>query len=244
MQPVLISDVVTVAASSTENNVIATNDSLRAVLRAPFPAQIQLFVTVSDLDLEFSFDAGGENFVDLSNARVTAAGELNQLDLISDDIYVDEGAQLELRAINGDLAAQTITYRIVLTPLGEPGQRVQMPISARTTQRGPVAIANGSIDAQQLDGRRYERVQSPHTGRLYMNQSAAGAMTFQQYIGQERIIPPSRFNIQNRIPIEPDDETVTDIEIAPDRLIQLMVSNQTGGALNIFWRWIVTPSEG
>lgn len=242
MQPVLIQDVVSVAAGATSNNVIAENDSLRAILRAPFPAQLQLFVTVTDLDLQFSFDAGGENFVDLSTARVVAAGELNQLDLVSDDIYVDEGAQLELRAINGDAGAQSITYKIVLTPLAEPGQQVALPASARTTQRGPVSIAAAAVDSQQLDGRRYERLQSPHIGRLYLNQSAAGAMTFQQYIGQERVIPPSRLNVQNRMPVEPDDESVTDIEISPDKLIQLMVSNPTAGALNIFWRWVVTPA--
>lgn len=243
MRPQVITDTQTIGAGATVENIIAANSALAGQVRAEFDGQIQLYVTVSDADVEFSFDAGQENFVDLSNARVRTAGLIQDPeDLITDDAYVRRGSQLVIRAHNGDASSQTISYRLIITPLDPSGADVaDLPASKRVTQRGPITITASSPDNQQLTGRRYERALVPSLGTLYMTGSAAG-LKAQLFIGQDRVQPPSDVPPTNEFVKEPYDLVIADIEIPPDRQAQLMVDETSGGNLSLWWRWILDES--
>lgn len=239
MRPQVITDTVTIAAGATVENAIAANDALAGQVRAEFAGQIQLYVTVSDSDVEFSFDAGQENFVDLSQARVRPAGLIQDPeDLITDDAYVPRGAQLILRVTNGNAASQTLTYRIIITPLDPTGADVPLPASKRITQRGPIDIGASTKNNQQFTGLKYERAIRPCLGTLYMSASAAG-LTAQLFVGQDRVQPPSAVPPTNDFVREPYDMVIADIEIPADRQAQLSIDETSGAVLSTWWRWVL-----
>jgi len=235
MQPISFGDVVTLAAAEQNANVIVNNASMRRFLRAPCACQVQLFVSVSDSDVSFEFTHGSSKVVDLSQAIVRTAGLINEAeDLINDDIYARQGDQFVLRAVNNDAGSQTLTYRIVLTPLAEPGQEVQLPPETLVTQRGPVALTAAQVDLQLLDGRAFERALAPSHLDLYLTCSASPP-TFTLTIGNKQISPPSRIPPQNRMISKLQDLVVGDVEVMPDEIISVAISN-TSGTPNVWMR--------
>lgn len=235
MQPIQFSDVVTLASAEQNSNVIISNPSMRRYLRTPFPCQIQVFVSVSDSDVSFEFSHGAKKVVDLSQAVVRTAGVLNEAeDLINDEIYSQGNEQLTLRAINADASSQTLTYRIVLSPLGEPGQIVQLPGESLVTQRGPIVLTATQVDLQLLDGRAFERASVPSRLDLYLSASASPP-TFTLNIGNKNIAPPSRISPQNRMISKLNDLVVGDVEVMPSDIIAVAISN-TSGTPNVFMR--------
>lgn len=235
MQPVIIEDTISIAAGATNENVLVSNPSLRGVVRAPFAARGGLAAVQSATGLTFSFDYGSKNVVANSNARVTTSSPDDPLDVVNDEWYCSEGDQLVLRAVNTGGGAVVLRYRLVLIPLAMPGQLVQLPPDTRVIQQGPIAIATQLVDFQLLDGLRYERAPVDCSMEIFMTQSASGLLR-SVFIDMERIAPPSAISLNNRIPQDPFDMTVQGVEVGADQLIQLQVSNPTGGSLNVFWK--------
>jgi len=238
MQPVIIEDTISIAATSTNENVIVSNASLRGLLQTPYPCRIRLLAVQSVTGLRLDFDHGSKNTVKSSEVRVATFAE-DPLDIINDAHYAQEGEQLVLRAVNTTVGAITLRYRIVLEPMVDddwtPGTAVDLPPDTRVMQRGPISIAAASVDVQLLDGLAYERLDVPSVLRVLMSQSAIGLLR-QLYIEQDRIAPPSSIAISNRIPQDPFDTTIEGVEVPENALQQLQVSNPTGGALNVFWK--------
>lgn len=238
MQPTIIEDTISIAASSTNENVIASNSALRGLLQTPYPCKIRLLAVQSAAGLRLDFDHGSKNTVKSSEIRVATFAE-DPLDIINDEQFAQEGEQLVLRAVNTTVGALTLRYRIVLEPqVGDdwtPGTQIELPPDTRVMQRGPISVANGTNDLQLLDGLAYERLDSPSILRVLMSQSAIG-MTRQLYIEQDRIAPPSAIAISNRIPQDPFDSTIEGVEVPENALQQLQVTNNSGGALNVFWK--------
>ncbi len=238
MQPVIIEDTIAIAGSSTNENVIVSNASLRGLLQTPYPCKISLLAVQSAAGLRIDFDHGSKNTVKSSEIRVATFAE-DPLDVINDEHFAQEGEQLVLRAVNTTVGALTLRYRIKLEPLvGDdwtPGQAFDLPPDTRVMQRGPIAVANGTNDLQLLDGLAYERLDVPSILRVLMSQSAIG-MTRQLYIEQDRVAPPSAIAISNRIPQDPFDSTIDGVEVPENALQQLQVTNNSGGALNVFWK--------
>lgn len=239
MQPVIIEDSIAIAGQSTNENVIVSNESLRALQRLPFPAQVELAAVQSAAGLQFDFTIGAKNVVSSSNGRVSASTPEIPLDVVNGNAYGEEGSLLVLRVVNTTGGALTLRYRITARPLAEPGMLVNLPPDSLVIQQGPVVVANGSIDLQLLDGLRYERPPSDSILDLLMTQSAAG-ITREIYVAMERVAPASTISLANRIPQDPFDQTVGGIEAPQDELLQLAVTNQSGGGLNIFWKMILT----
>jgi len=238
-QPVIIEDTISIAANSVNSNVIVSNASLRGLLEAPFPANGKLLAVQSAAGLLVDLDYGSKNVVSQAEVRVATFAE-DPLDLINDDWYCQAGDQLVLRVSNTTAGALTFRYRIVLTPMfddGEwsPGTLADLPPDTRVMQRGPISVANGTTDSQLLNGLKYERVNVPSILRVLMSQSAIG-MTRQLFIEQDRIAPPSAISISNRIPQDPFDSTIDAVEVPSNALQQLSVTNNSGGALNVFWK--------
>lgn len=235
MQPVVIQDTIAIALGSTNFNVIVSNESLRPLQRLPFPAKLTLAMVASAEGLQVSFDCGSDNLVSDSNGRVSTSTPELPLDIVNDDAYGDEGDLLVLKAVNPTAGNISLRYMIIAEPLAAPGEVVQLPPNTRVMQQGPIEITDGSVDVQLLDGLRYERARVDSIMTVLMTQSAAG-LTREIYIDSERIAPPSTISLANRIPQDPFDLTVGGIECPADKLIQLTVSNQSGGNLDVFWK--------
>jgi len=239
MQPVVIQDSIAIAANSVNENVIVSNNSLRALQRLPFPARLTFAAVQSAAGLQFDFNCGAENLVSSSNGRVTTSTPQIPLDVVTSEGYGSEGDMLIVRAANTTGGAITLRYMIIAEALGEPGQMVDLPPNTRVMQQGPTVVTNGTVDQQLLDGLRYERPRVDSILDVFMTQSAAG-ITREIYIDMERIAPASTISLENRIPQDPFDTTVGGIEAPEDKQIQLQVTNQSGGNLNVFWKTKLT----
>lgn len=229
MQPVVIEDNISVAATSVNDNVIVSNTALRRYLRCPFNCQASLLAVSSASGLRISFDYGSKNVVADSDVRVGTDLQ-DPLDLLTDDFFPSDGAQLVLRAANTTGGAISLRYRIVLTPI----EVDQMPPDTRVMQRFQ-SIPASSLDLQLLQGLRYERAPVDSLMELFMTSSAAG-ITRQVYIDTESIAPPSAIAPLNRMPQDPFDRHLGGIEVPQDKQIELSVTNLTGGALTVFWK--------
>jgi hypothetical protein len=239
MQPVIIQDSVSIASGAIVPNVIALNTSLRGVLECPFPAMGKLVAVQSAAGLLLDLDYGSKNVVSSAEVRVNTFFEQPQ-DIINDDWYCQESDQISLRCVNVSGGAITLRYMIVLEPMVDesnwtPGQAVQLPPDTRVMQRGPISVVNNTVDLQLVDATRYERINVPSLLRILMTQSAIGLLRT-VLVEQDRIAPPGTISITNRIPLDPFDETVMGIEVPANALLQLLVSNNSGGTLSVFWK--------
>jgi hypothetical protein len=112
---------------------------------------------------------------------------------------------------------------------------------------GRVSVIAASTTVQNVcTGERYERSPFDAIGNLYVTGSgaAATALLSELNIGGVSVTPPTNVNINNRMPLVPDDILVTEFEVAKGDLIQLSVTNTTAGALNFFWRIDLSPYQG
>lgn len=234
-QPVIIQDAIAIAAGVSNTNVIVSNNSLRALQRLPFPAQISLAMVASATGLIIDFDVGSQSLIASSNGRVSASSPETPLDVVNDGMYGNEGDLLLLKAVNPTGGAITLRYMIIATPLADPGEMVQLPPNVRVMVQGPTNVPNASVDLQLLDGLRFERPPVDSILDIFMTASATG-MTRTVYIAEDRVAPSSAISISNRIPQDPFDVTVQGLEVEQDKEIQLAITNATGGALNVFWK--------
>lgn len=233
MNPIIIQDAIAIAANSTDENVIASNTSLKALQRLPWPAKIEIAFVQSAVDLAIDFDVGQNNVVLSSNGRVSTGAPEVPFDVVNANAYGNTGDVLVIRAVNPTGSAITLRYIVTATPYAG----AQLPPNTVVVQQGPIAVADGSIDQQLLDGLRVERVPVPSLVDFLMTSSAAG-LTRQIYLSQTRVAPPSTISLANRVPQDPTDMTVGGIEAPMDKEINLQVTNQSGGSLNVFFKML------
>lgn len=242
-QPVVIQDTISIAANSVNNNVIASNAALKSLQRLPFAARITIAFVQSAAGLQMDFDIGAENVVSSSNGRVSTGAPEIPFDVVNGVCFGQEGDILVLKAANTTGGAISLRYLIIAEALAEPGEQVQIPPQHRVIQQGPISIADGEAAYQLLDGLRYERAPRDAIMALLMTSSAAG-LTREVYIDMERIAPASTISIANRIPQDPTDSTVAGIQVPKDSEIQVQCDNNSGGALNVFWKMVLDESLG
>lgn len=84
-------------------------------------------------------------------------------------------------------------------------------------------------------------VQAPRSGRftLFMNGSAAG-LRVQLIIGSDEVLIDSAVNAFNRFPQTDSDATVIGVPVQAGERITLKVSNPTAGALDVFFRAVLS----
>lgn len=237
-QPVIIEDSVSIAPSSTSENVIASNNSLKALQRLPFACKIMFAATQSANGLSFQLDVGAANVVYASHARIVSTSPEVPNDIVNGNFYGQAGDLLVLRVVNTTGGALTLRYKIVATPIAEPGVIVPLPPNDIVMQQGSVLITAGLVDYQILNGLRYERAPVDSIMDLFMTMSAVGLLR-QVYVDQDRVAPATTFSILNRLPMDPFDVTVQDVEVPEDKEIQIPISNPTGGNLNLFWKMVL-----
>lgn len=112
-----------------------------------------------------------------------------------------------------------------------------------SVQLGPIVILANTVVPNVLAGNRYERCPYPvGQGKLLCTGSAAG-LTVELNIGGRSISPVCNVNIQNRVPVEPDDTICKDFNAFSGELHQITVANTTGGNLNFFFRFEMDEME-
>lgn len=229
MQPVVIEDNISVAANTDQPNVIALNPTLARYLRCPFAAAGKLLAVTSASGLRIALDYGSKNVVDLSDCRVGTDLQ-DPLDLINDEWYPDDGAQITLRAVNQTAGALSLRYRIILLPLVDMGV-TEVPPDTRVYQR-LLSLASLAVDTDVFAGIKYERLQVDSMLKVFSTASAAG-ITRQVYVETNNVAPASAIAPLNRIPQDPFDVTVEGVQVPADNKVSLLFSNPTGGALTV-----------
>lgn len=234
----MIEDRIDIAANSTNPNVIASNNALRRLNRAPFPAKGILMITAGAAGLQVSLSHGAKEVVNLARPRVGTDIQYPQ-DAINEDWYVEEGEILSLQATNPTGGTIGFSYRIILEPLSAeelPGG--QLPPDSIVMQNGPISIPAATFNLDLLDGLRYQRPPTDSIMTLLMTSSALG-LTREVFVDLDSIAPPSALPPVNRIPMNPFDTTLGGIEVPEDKPIAVQVTNTTAGALSVFWRIVL-----
>lgn len=238
MQPTIIQDAISVAANSINENVIVSNAALRGLLEAPYPARIRLLAVISATGLRLDASHSSSKYAASCDLRVSTSTPDDPLDVVNDEAYTQAAEQMVLRATNTTGGAITLRYMLILEPVVDEswtGGLVDLPGDVLVMQRGPVSVADGTDALQLLDGLPFERVSVPSILKVFMTQSATGLLR-QLYIDQDRIAPPSTISLNNRVPQDPFDMTINGVEVPANELQQLQVSNNSGGALSVFWK--------
>lgn len=238
MQPVVIQDAISIAANSVNENVIVSNNALRALQRLPFPAKVLLAAVQSAAGLQLDFYIASKRVVASSNPRVSASTPELPLDVINGNAYGEEGAILVLRVANPTGGALTLRYQIIAEALADSGVQVQLPPDEIVMQQGPTNVPNGTVDQQLLDGLPYEYAPADLIMDILMTSSAAG-LTRQVFVDMDRVAPSSSISLANRIPQDPFDTTVTGVQVPADEQVQLAITNNSGGALSVFWKTVM-----
>lgn len=236
MQPVIIEDVIAIAAGATNENVIASNAALRGLLNAPWPARIKLLCVTSAVGLRVDALHGSSMYVSSSDPRIATFAE-DPLDLVNDDAYCQAQEQMILRVNNSTGGSLDFRYRLVLSPLVDEtwdGMPVELPPDTKVMQRLQ-AITTLQTDVQLLDGLTFEQLAAPSILRVLMTASATGLIR-QLFIDQDRVAPPSIISLANRIPQDPFDSTIDGVEVPANRKQFLSVSNPTAGTLTVRWK--------
>lgn len=232
MQPIIIEDNISVAATTDVPDVISQNSSLAKLRRLPYPCAVKLMAVVSAVNLRIAFDVGSQNYVDISDPRVGTDLQDPQ-DLINDEMYANGGDILSLRAINLTAGALSLRYRIVAIALADLGV-TEAPPGTRVVQR-QVSIANNTVDSDQFAGLRYERPQVDTIIQVFGTASAAGLIR-QMFVETTQVAPQSAIAPLNRVPQDPFDSLTDGIQVPSGKKFSLLFSNSSGGALTAFWK--------
>jgi hypothetical protein len=115
---------------------------------------------------------------------------------------------------------------------------MQNLISQSTT-----TIAGATKNPNILTGTRYERAPVDCMGSLFINGSAAG-LTVEVNVGGLSISEPVVVNVQNRMPVIPDDVLIPGFECPEGALIQVTLTNTTAStSLVAQWKLMLEPIE-
>lgn len=232
MTPIIIQDTVSVAAATTNENLLNSNTGAQRYIRPPMNVDCKLLLGVSSLaqpGLRLELVVNGECILDLSDARqVAAVAQLLQPDdIVVEQFFCPQGAQIVIRAVNGSAGAITCTYRIEM----HESEGRQFP--QRLTQRFQAIAANTTVSI--LTGLRYERPIVDSLLDIFASASATGVQ-LQLLVDGKSVAPAMPVGATNRMPLNPYDQVLNQIECPKDALIELIAQNTTGGALNFFWR--------
>lgn len=230
MQPIILEGEVTIAAASSVPNLIRAVPDLERYLRAPqdspfWDAEIYAISSVAGvgfLDVEY----GSKRVVDHAQL-VQATNITNPYTLINGDWHPAAGDMLVLRGFNEDPAVPiTVTFRVVLKAANE--QQTDTLV-----MQDSVVIASTQVPQHVFAGRQFETVEKPGLLSLFLS-----ADDFDQrrsvYIEQTNIAPPSNIPATNRIPLDPDDMSIEDIEVPQGKKQDLEILGSAGNV--VFFR--------
>jgi len=107
--------------------------------------------------------------------------------------------------------------------------------------QGSVSVAGLSVNDNLLSGSQFEYL--PYNAALAfgLNGDANGAdLRVDVYSGQDVLMEAAPMSAQNRIPVWPDDFTLTDVAGGGERL-KIRARNTNAAARTIFWAIRIQP---
>ena len=108
----------------------------------------------------------------------------------------------------------------------------------KTVFQGQAVIAAGDTDVDVIANKRFRIVDENSFGELLMTGSAIGLQA-QMFVGKANVMEKSDISAANRIPQDPQDKLMDEIEIRAGQQLQLPVSNPTAGDLTVFWKIVL-----
>lgn len=106
-----------------------------------------------------------------------------------------------------------------------------------------IVIPLNDVDENVLAGQRFERM--PYNGFVTLLETGSAiGLESELNIGGQSISAPMPVNIQNRVPVTPDDLSIADAEAWMGQLLQLRVRNTTAGNLTYNARLVLEEAEG
>jgi hypothetical protein len=229
MNPVILEYAIAIGANQTIPNVLQAVPDLSRYLRAPMDCDAELFAVSAGALTYITMDYGSKNVVDESLVR-TATSITVPYDLINGDFHPQQGDQLVLKAQNRTGAGTTLFFRLVLK---ERTPEVERPTDTRSTQDF-TQLPTAGILVHFLQGRRYERPPVPCLAEFFMTASSVGSLR-QLYVETTNVAPPTTVPALNRIPRDPDDQCLSDVEVPAGQQIDLAGTVAVNNDV-IFWR--------
>jgi hypothetical protein len=108
--------------------------------------------------------------------------------------------------------------------------------------QGSTSIALSSVNDNILTGSQFEFVTRPYFIEFGLNGDANGAdLRIDVYSGQDLLAESLTPNVQNRMPVYPDDYTLQDVAGPPDRLKIRVRNLSAAAARTIFFGVRLTP---
>lgn len=105
--------------------------------------------------------------------------------------------------------------------------------------QGSVSINAGTTNSNIIAGSQFEYL--PRNARVDIGLvGSATGLVADVTIGQDLIAQSMALSLQNRMPIVPDDYSLSEVGIGGERIV-IKVTNPTGGALTCFYGIRITP---
>jgi len=111
------------------------------------------------------------------------------------------------------------------------------------TIQGVTALLTGTTNNNVLAGSIYEYLPFNAQVDIAVVGDAAGELRIAVNSGSDTLLEESPISRANRVPIFPDDYSLTDIAMAGDRL-KIAARNTGAGTNNLFWAVRITPAGG
>lgn len=107
---------------------------------------------------------------------------------------------------------------------------------AKVMMQKSISVAANTTNENVLSGLRYERVPFGVALLGFFGTGSAAGLTVEINIGGKSVSDPITVNAQNRLPVVPDDELISDVQASGGELVQLRVVNTTAGALTFNYK--------
>lgn len=103
-----------------------------------------------------------------------------------------------------------------------------------------ISIPPNTVNDDVLSGKRLAQMGPFEAGvATVLASGAAAGMKITVSVGRQTYMERSELNSTNRIPVDPDDQVASGIEILPTERLTLTIENTTAGALNFFYRVVI-----
>jgi hypothetical protein len=239
MQPIMMETNFPIAANSTVSNVLGSINALRRYARSPITGKGIFMCSQSAAGLQVSVSHGSQEVINAARPRVGTDLQYPN-DAINEDFYIEMGEMITISVTNTTAGALDFLFRMIIEPLTEDGSTPAEGLQGDSLvmQQGPVAIPNGTVSLNLLADTKYVRPPMDSILTILATSSAAGLLR-EIYVDTENISPQTAMSVANRIPLNPFDVVISGVEAPQDKEIALVVSNQSGGALNVFWRTVL-----
>jgi len=111
------------------------------------------------------------------------------------------------------------------------------------TIRGSASIAASGVNDNVLANSQYEYLPWNAYLEIGVNGDANGGdLRVDVFTGQDVLLEAAPCNVQNRIPVYPDDFDLTDVAAAGERLKIRVRNTSAAGARTVYWNVRLTPS--